>query len=241
MRSRPLTGLAGLMIVAGLTLAGCSGSDSDSGSAADPAPTAASSDPASESASPSGTGTCSYPEDSASAAKEVDPPPATPTRTGQVDVEISTSVGEIDATLDADTTPCTVNSFLSLAQQGYFDDTPCHRLTTAEAGISVLQCGDPSGTGSGGPGYSFDDELSGSETYPAGTLAMANAGPNTNGSQFFVVYGETPLPPQYTVFGKLDADSTKVVADLAALGTATGQADGPPAKKVTITSVKVDD
>ncbi len=134
-----------------------------------------------------------------------------------------------------------MNSFLSLAEQGYFDDTPCHRLTTAPASISVLQCGDPSGTGMGGPGYSFDDELAGSETYPAGTLAMANAGPNTNGSQFFMVYADSTLAPDYTVFGQLDDAGLKVVQELGKLGTATGEPDGPPAKKVTITSVTAAD
>src|SRR5690606_21777336 len=111
-------------------------------------------------------------------------PPAEPTASGTVPATIRTSAGDLAVSLDADAAPCTVNSFLSLAQQGYFDETPCHRLTTS--GIFVLQCGDPTGTGTGGPGYEFPDELTGSETYPAGTLAMANAGPDTNGSQFFV-------------------------------------------------------
>src|SRR5699024_8063385 len=117
-------------------------------------------------------GTCSYPTGSQPAAKDVEVPPQTPQATG-----------EVEADTRGDGAPCTVNSFLSLAGQEYFDDTDCHRLTTE--GIFVLQCGDPTGTGSGGPGYSFADELDGSETYPAGTLAMANAGPDTNGSQFF--------------------------------------------------------
>ena len=91
---------------------------------------------------------------------------------------------------------------MSLAEQGYFDDTTCHRLTTQ--GIFVLQCGDPTATGGGGPGYSFEDELDGAEKYPAGTIAMANAGPDTNGSQFFLVYEDTELPPSYTTFGTID-------------------------------------
>ncbi len=148
---------------------------------------------------------------------------------------IATSAGDLAVTLDADATPCTVNIFLSLAKQAYFDGTSCHRLTTQ--GIFVLQCGDPTGTGTGGPGYSFADELSGSETYPAGTLAMANAGPNTNGSQFFVVYADTQLPPSYTVFGHLDEAGTQIVARIAAEGTASGASDGTPKKPVTITGV----
>ncbi len=106
---------------------------------------------------------------------------------------IATSVGTLEATLDADKAPCTVNSFVSLAKQGFFDNTPCHRLTTA--GIYVLQCGDPTGTGTGGPGYTIPDEFSTTDTYGPGTLAMANTGqPNSGGSQFFIVYKNTPLP-----------------------------------------------
>jgi peptidyl-prolyl cis-trans isomerase B (cyclophilin B) len=181
--------------------------------------------------------TCEYPSDASSPAKEVDPPPTKATQTGEVPVTISTSVGDLKATLDADKTPCTVNSFLSLADQGYFDDTACHRMTTA--GIFVLQCGDPTGTGAGGPGYSFADELDGSETYGAGTLAMANAGPDTNGSQFFIVYDDSPLPAAYTVFGHVDDDAVATVKQVANKGVdnANGQGDGHPNENVTIKSV----
>jgi peptidyl-prolyl cis-trans isomerase B (cyclophilin B) len=178
---------------------------------------------------------CQYPGDGGEPAKDVDPPPAEATETGSVDVTISTSAGDVGATLDADAAPCTVNSFLSLADQGYFDDTPCHRLTTA--GIFVLQCGDPTGVGSGGPGYRFPDELEGDESYPAGTLAMANAGPDTNGSQFFMVYKKTPLPASYTVFGTIDDAGLEVLGDVAAKGTANGAPDGPPKENVQIQSV----
>ena len=128
---------------------------------------------------------------------------------------------------------------MSLAEQGYFDATQCHRLTTE--GIFVLQCGDPTGTGTGGPGYSFDDELSGEETYPAGTLAMANAGPNTNGSQFFIVYDDTQLPPAYAVFGTVDDASVKIVAGASPrrAPTTAAPADGAPKTPVEIESVTV--
>ncbi len=204
-------------------LAAC-GSDTTSSSATD-------------SASPTPTGTaCSYPA-SGPASKPVDPPEETTDVSGQVPVTVETSVGAVDATLDADAAPCTVNSFVSLAEQGYFDDTPCHRLTTQ--GIFVLQCGDPTGSGSGGPGYSFADELGGDETYPAGTLAMANAGPDTNGSQFFIVYGNTALPPSYTVFGSVGDTGLAAVEAVAEEGVAGGGGDGAPAKPVQITQVSL--
>src|SRR5690606_40486433 len=110
----------------------------------------------------------------------VTPPYADPDVSGEILATIATSAGDLKVTLDADAAPCTVNSFLSLAGQAYFDSASCHRLTTS--GIFVLQCGDPTATGTGRPGYSFADELTGSETCPAGTLAMSNAGPATHGS-----------------------------------------------------------
>ncbi len=184
--------------------------------------------------------TCHYPADPQGAARKVDAPPATPTVAGTVDATIETSVGTLDATLDADKAPCTVNSFVSLAEQGYFDNTPCHRLTTAATGIYVLQCGDPTGTGTGGPGYTIPDEFSASDTYGPGTLAMARTrAPDSGGSQFFVVYRQTPLPPQYTVFGHLSPAGVKTVQQVAKKGTdnAFGQGDGHPREKVTITKV----
>ena len=224
-KSAALLALSILAVLALLLLSGCGSSDSDGDSA----------EGSGESDSSAAAGTCSYPADSQSAAKEVDAPEEKPQAKGSVDATVATSAGDLAVTLDADRAPCTVNSFLSLAAQKYFDDTECHRLTTE--GIFVLQCGDPTGTGSGGPGYSFADELDGSETYPAGTLAMANSGPDTNGSQFFVVYDDSSLPPDYTVFGQLDEKSTKTVADLAAKGTDSGAGDGAPKEKVTITEV----
>ncbi len=214
------------------TLAACGGSSSSS-TAADPA--SASTPTASGSA---GATTCVYPSDPQAAAKKVNPPPATPTVSGQVPATIATSVGTLDASLDATKAPCTVNSFVSLAQQGFYDNTPCHRLTTAV--IFVLQCGDPTGTGTGGPGYTIPDELSGTETYTAGTLAMAKTdAPNSGGSQFFIVYKDTALPANYTVFGHITSGGVKALEKVAAQGTdnAFGQGDGHPKTKVTITKV----
>jgi peptidyl-prolyl cis-trans isomerase B (cyclophilin B) len=184
--------------------------------------------------------TCDYPADSQiPAAKKVDPPPSKPTVGGDVPATLSTSIGDLKITLDAAGAPCTVNSFVSLAQQGYFDDSPCHRLTTLdESGIAVLQCGDPSGTGGGGPGYLFADETKGDEKYTPGVLAMANRGADTNGSQFFIVYDDSPLPPDYTIFGTVDHDSLTSIQDLAAKGTVPGPGGvTAPAEKVTISSI----
>jgi len=119
--------------------------------------------------------------------------------------------GDVVMNFVRDSAPCAVHSFESLASQKYFDNTSCHRLVLG----FVLQCGDPTGSGSGGPGYSFKDELTGSETYPVGTVAMANSGANTNGSQFFIVIGTTySLQPDYTVLGTVDAASMQVVQSI---------------------------
>lgn len=219
--------LAGCLAVAVLALLGGCGDDSSSTS------TATASSPTASESSASGKTACTYTADGP-AAREVDLPPSEPAPSKAV--TITTNRGAIKATLDTESAPCTTNSFTSLAKQGYFDKTTCHRLTTE--GIFVLQCGDPTGSGSGGPGYSFPDELDGNETYPAGTLAMANAGPDTNGSQFFIVYAATPLPPSYTVFGTIDAAGLRVVKAIAEAGTADGGGDGAPKQPVRITSVR---
>src|ERR1700726_4988883 len=114
-------------------------------------------------------------------------------------VRFFTTQGVITVRMLTTKAPCTTFSFRFLASKGYFNQTHCHRLTVQT--IFVLQCGDPTGTGSGGPGYSFNDENLAGATYPAGTVAMANAGPNTNGSQFFFTWADTPLSPNYTPFG----------------------------------------
>ncbi len=162
-------------------------------------------------------------------------------------VAIASSAGAIPLTLDRSAGPCAVVSFLSLAGAGYFDDTPCHRLTTR--GIKVLQCGDPTGQGSGGPGYTINDEPptnlppgpSGSVTYPRGTVAMAKTSqPDSGGSQFFLVYGDSPLPPDYTVFGTVDQAGLATLDKIAAAGQddSNGTGDGKPTVPVTLTSVK---
>ncbi len=161
-------------------------------------------------------------------------------KTGTVQVVLKTNQGDLTVTLDRAAAPCTVNSFVSLASQKYFDKTPCHRVTTKD--FYVLQCGDPGGTGSGGPGYTYADEglpasQGAPEPYPAATVAMANAGPGTNGSQFFIVYKDTEFPPSYTKFGTV-TKGLDVVEKIAKFGT-TPVGDGKPNKPVTIQSVVV--
>ncbi|HZP14917.1 MAG TPA: peptidylprolyl isomerase [Nocardioides sp.] len=183
---------------------------------------------------------CSW-TDTGDASKPVSLPPTTVAKKNYT-ATIVTSVGTLHIQLSGTTTPCTVASFVSLAMQGYFNNTSCHRLGNT-AGFQFLQCGDPTGTGAGGPGYTIPDEITGSETYKAGTLAMANTGqPNTGGSQFFMVYGDSKFPPAYTVFGHLDAASIAVLARVGAAGT--GPVDpnaggGAPKEKVTFESVTI--
>lgn len=165
------------------------------------------------------------------------PPVKNVAKTGTVQVVMKTSQGALTLTLNRAKAPCTANSFVSLVQQKYFDKTPCHRILTE--GAFVLQCGDPGGTGRGGPGYAFADEGLPAEQatpvpYPAGTLAMANSGPGTNGSQFFIVYKDTMFPPKYTVFGKV-TKGLDVVVKIAAAGAVGDK----PKKPVTIQSAGI--
>jgi peptidyl-prolyl cis-trans isomerase B (cyclophilin B) len=163
-------------------------------------------------------------------------PTSTAPKTGAPTVAITTNQGEIGLQLDPTKAPCTVHSFLHLAQTGFFNDTTCHRLLTGDAG-KVLQCGDPTGTGTGGPGYQFADENLAGATYKKGTVAMANSGPNTNGSQFFMVYGDSSFPPNYTPFGQITAGQD--VLEKIAKGGVTGESKDKPKTKVEIKSVTV--
>ncbi|GAB3755413.1 peptidylprolyl isomerase [Microlunatus parietis] len=184
-------------------------------------------------------------------------PRHTPDR-GTIRVTLRTEHGDVRLELDRSLAPCTVQSFLFLLHQKYFDQTSCHRLTayhTPPAALSVLQCGDPLGTGWGDPGYSFADELDSARAlepwpgapdrrnYPRGTLAMANAGPDTNGSQFFLVYRDSRLRPDYTVFGRVTGQGLEVLDKIAAGGIDPGTEgtpeDGAPALGVTIKRAKL--
>ena len=199
------------------------------------------------SASPKATAAplnCKYPK-AGEAARKVGAPLYDPhlddTYRQPFSVQLATNRGNIRIALDAAKAPCTANSFRHLVEAQYYDNTTCHRLTTAN--IYVLQCGDPTGTGSGGPGYQFGEEnlpTDADKNYPAGTVAMANAGKGTNGSQFFLVYQDTTLPPNYSIFGHI-MTGLDVVRKIAKAGSdnANGQGDGHPKLPVTIKTTTV--
>jgi peptidyl-prolyl cis-trans isomerase B (cyclophilin B) len=176
--------------------------------------------------------------------------PAIPTRANDISFDapgevaaadsltLTTTCGDIVIALD-ERAPQTVGSATFLAEQGFYDAVGCHRLTTE--GIFVLQCGDPAGDGTGGPGYVVPDEnlpADGAANYPAGTVAMANAGPGTAGSQFFIVYEDTTLPPAYTVWGQV-TEGLDIVQEIASVGTEDGSTDGRPRQPMVIETATV--
>jgi peptidyl-prolyl cis-trans isomerase B (cyclophilin B) len=169
----------------------------------------------------------------------VDLPGPEATLLRRVSATVKTDLGTLSIDLFGDRAPCAVHSFAHLAQQDYFASTSCHRLTTS--GIFVLQCGDPGGTGTGTPGYQFTEEnlpVGVQPAYPRGTVALANAGPGTSGAQFFIVYRDSDIPPDYTVLGLVVA-GLDVVERVAAAGTPDGAIDGPPSVAITIDEVTV--
>lgn len=197
--------------------------------------------------------TCTYTEDGQGEFYKGLPQTENVSTEGTVDLTLDTTAGPVGMTLDRSVSPCTVNAIEFLAKEGYYNDTVCHRLTTE--GIHVLQCGDPSGSGSGGPGFSFPDEYPADDDaenqqptvlYERGTIAMANSGPNTNGSQFFLNYGDSPLPPAYTYFGTINEEGLATLDKIAEAGIAEdgeamsmGPGDGAPKEEVKINSVNI--
>jgi peptidyl-prolyl cis-trans isomerase B (cyclophilin B) len=205
--------------------------------------------PVSPSATPSATpspsntaamvnGKCVYIK-SGTASRKVNLPPAKPDTKASYVATVKTNRGTIVIDLLNSKAPCTVGSFVALASQHFYNNTPCHRLTTT--GIYVLQCGDPTGTGTGGPGYEYGTENLTGATYPPKTVAMARTqAPNTDGSQFFLVYKNTPLPPNYTPFGTI-VSGLNVIQNVAKAGTDNSNApgDGHPKESVKIESVTI--
>ena len=151
---------------------------------------------------------------------------------------VTTNKGEFTIVLDQSKAPLATNNFVTLARYKYFDNTQCHRAIPN----FVVQCGDPTATGSGGPGYSFADELPQAGEYKLGSIAMANSGPNTNGSQFFIITGDQgiTLPPSYTLFGQVTDGLDTTVPALNAASNPDPAANGvPPLETITIVSVVI--
>jgi peptidyl-prolyl cis-trans isomerase B (cyclophilin B) len=191
--------------------------------------------------------TCDYPgaADQQGTKKATAPSGKKIPSTGTVNVTLKTTVGDIPLTLDRALAPCTVNSFLSLINQGFYTDTSCHRLGTD--GLQMLQCGDPTGTGSGGPGYTVPDENFSQLTYGRGILAMAKTSqPNSGGSQFFMVYGTAQLSADYTVFGSISDAGLQALDKVARDGVDPASAaqsqdgTGAPKTPVKFTGATVD-
>ncbi|TDD89845.1 peptidylprolyl isomerase [Actinomadura rubrisoli] len=173
-------------------------------------------------------------------AKRVHPPRSKARSHGTVEILMRTNFGDVRIRMDRRNAPCAVHNFASLSRQRFYDRTRCWRLTNS-ARLGVLQCGDIYAAEKGGPGYKFDDELTGKETYPRGTVAMGNWGPDTNGSQFFLVHSRANIPPAYTVLGKVTR-GLPVLDRIVKGGIIPGEngpEDGEPAKPVRIHRVLI--
>ena len=153
----------------------------------------------------------------------------------QYQAVLKTSKGEITVSLNANLTPITVNNFVTLAKAGFYDETVFHRIIKG----FMIQGGDPNGNGTGGPGYKFEDEPFKGE-YTRGTIAMANSGPNTNGSQFFIMHADYPLPPNYVIFGKVSKglETVDAIANVAVSSSFSGE-KSTPVEPVTLESVSI--
>jgi peptidyl-prolyl cis-trans isomerase B (cyclophilin B) len=238
--------IAVLVVVgAALLITGVFTGDDGTEAAGDPAAADTPTSAAAPSTNADGTVTCTYaPDDSGNAnLTDVGTPPApeaTPAQ-GTSTLLMSTNQGDLTLTLDRAKAPCAAASFTYLAQQSFFDGSSCHRMVN-QPNFGVLQCGDPTGTGSGGPSYKYAEEVTPETTYPRGTIAMAKtSAPNTTGSQFFLTFVDTELPPEYTVVGTVDEAGLAVLDTIAAAGndSSNGQGDGAPNTPVTINTLAV--
>ena len=224
------TVVAVLVVVGAVLLINGVGGEDDPGNDAAATPTTA-----------AAGGTCQFTvEEGGEATESVGTPPAEPPTTGTTQLTMTTNFGPIGLTLDRAKAPCAAASFVHLTEAKFFDNTICHRETDSE-GLKVLQCGDPTGTGTGGPGYRYPTQVSGDETYPRGTLAMANSGQGFDESQFFLVWGDSQLPADYTVVGTIDEAGLATLDAIAANGNngANGPGDGAPNQEVRIESITV--
>jgi cyclophilin family peptidyl-prolyl cis-trans isomerase len=182
---------------------------------------------------------CAFTDDASPGALPVDGRPAAASDgDGHGDggtLTLTTDQGALKIELDPAAGPCSVRSVRFLARKKFYDGTSCHRLTT-NPNLGVLQCGDPSGTGTGTPGYRYEDKLPAKGAYRRGVVAMANAGPGTNGSQFFIVHGAAQIPADYPVLGRVVA-GMEIVDKVVSGGVAGGADDGRPATPLKFTAV----
>jgi peptidyl-prolyl cis-trans isomerase B (cyclophilin B) len=236
-----------VVVVAALVITGVFSSDSTKSDAASGSSTPAATDTAAPTTNADGTISCNYQPDTSGNPnlKDVGTPPtpeATPTQ-GTATLLMSTTQGDLTLTLDRTKAPCAAASFAYLASQKFFDGSACHREVNQPT-FGVLQCGDPTGSGSGGPSYKFAQEIPAGTTYPRGTIAMANTGqPNSTGSQFFLCFTDTQLSPDYTPVGTVDEAGLAVLDKVAAAGndgSFEAQAGGgAPNLPVTINTMAV--
>jgi peptidyl-prolyl cis-trans isomerase B (cyclophilin B) len=232
-------GFVVLALAAVVTLTAINLSKSSAKTSAGVSPSASPSPSPSETVSANGTVQCTY-VSNPPAARSVGMPPSKTSIKGSYQATIVTNRGDIVIDLLNSKAPCTVNSFAFLSAKDYYANTSCFRISTT-ASPYMLQCGDPKNTGYGGPGYEFADENLTGATYPAGTVAMANGGPNTNGSQFFLVFKNSDLPPSYTPFGKI-VSGLSILQDVAKAGFGpplSSAGGGQPKEKVEIQSIIV--
>jgi peptidyl-prolyl cis-trans isomerase B (cyclophilin B) len=237
-----LLGIAPVLLLAAACGSSSTGGTASAGTPATATATAAAPATSAAASAPAGEVACDWePAASDGGTRKPGLPPADAPDTGTATVTMKTNLGDIVFTMNRAKTPCTAASFTWLASKKFFDSTPCPRVTDPGQGLSILQCGDPAGDGTGGPGYTIPDENLTGATYPAGEVAMANSGSaHTGGSQFFLIYEDSQLGPTYTPFGTV----TQGLDILTAIGKAGNDGSNPagggkPAKAVTITSFTV--
>ncbi len=222
--------LAAAIAVAGLIVAGCGGSDG----ATDAADASTADETTSD--APATSADCPPPEGSDTKTQEFDAaPPDCLTSGVTYDAIVTTNKGELTIELDPESAPVAANNFVFLARNQYFDDTTCHRIIPN----FVVQCGDPTATGTGGPGYTIIDEPPAAGQYEVGSIAMAKTpAPDSAGSQFFIISGTdgAALPPDYALFGQVVDGLDSTVAAMAAAGT---PGDGVPSEPIEIQSIRI--
>jgi cyclophilin family peptidyl-prolyl cis-trans isomerase len=228
-----------------LLITGIGGGGKGTSSASGSSSAAASGSTAAPTTNADGTINCNYAKDTSGNTnlKDVGIPDTTVPTQGTDVLKMATNQGDLTLSLNRSSAPCAAASFTYLASKKFFDGSPCHREVN-EPTFGVLQCGDPTGSGSGGPSYTYRQETTSKTTYPRGTIAMANTGkPNSTGSQFFLCFTDTQLPPNYSAVGTVDQAGLAVLDKVAAAGNdgsfASSAGGGAPKLPVTISSMSV--